>query len=382
MLRKIIRDIYYKIFWFFGRIVCLIPRSKKNPNRVCIIRIDGIGDVVLFLPAFQYLKEKYNNYSICVICQTGIGALINKSVPIDNFIEININKIRKNFFYKFKILLKIYFANFETCINPIYSRNKLSDEIVLWSHAKVKIGWDTKAPNMKLNEKKEGDKVYTNLLKNDIDPYLHEKEKHKQFLKFLNIKSNTYKPYFNINSENFKNFIDEKYFKSKKTIGIVPGALSDYRKLEAEKYKQIIHKLNKTYNNVQFIIFGSLNDKKYLQFNKEEEIQNSIINLCGKTKVEDLPDLLKKCDLVIGNETGLMHIAITVGVPTITILGGGHFGRFMPYGDLKLNIFIYHKMDCFRCGWKCIYQKVRCIKDINADEVINEVQKLFYYQNK
>ena len=84
--------------------------------------------------------------------------------------------------------------------------------------------------------------------------------------------------------------------------------------------------------------------------------------------------------LVIGNETGLTHLGYLSGVPTVCILGGGHFGRFLPWDEFDDVVkCIYNKMDCFQCGWRCKYVNLKkgeippCIKNIKPEKVVDAV---------
>jgi hypothetical protein len=66
-------------------------------------------------------------------------------------------------------------------------------------------------------------------------------------------------------------------------------------------------------------------------------------------------------------------------------VGGGHFGRFVPYPDLpgQTNNLkeVFHKMPCYGCNWKCIYpinegEPAPCIANISVDAVWEKVVPL------
>ena len=102
-----------------------------------------------------------------------------------------------------------------------------------------------------------------------------------------------------------------------------------------------------------------------------------LINLVGKTDLLILAAVYEKSLMYVGNDSGLVHIAMAVGIPTVCIIGGGHLGRFYPYGDEKMHIPVYYKMPCFGCNWKCIYPEIRCINNINVDNVIKNIDRIF-----
>ncbi len=71
-----------------------------------------------------------------------------------------------------------------------------------------------------------------------------------------------------------------------------------------------------------------------------------------------------------------MHVAIGLGRPTVTIMGGGHFGRFHPWGDAERNRVVNRPMPCYGCHWTCRYPTTRCILEIEPEEIGRVVGEL------
>ncbi len=76
-------------------------------------------------------------------------------------------------------------------------------------------------------------------------------------------------------------------------------------------------------------------------------------------------------------ETAALHFGIVAGIPTIELVGGGHYGRFIPWGDSNKNPVVTHSMDCFNGNWKCKFQSTFCIKEIKVMEVVSVLYELF-----
>jgi ADP-heptose:LPS heptosyltransferase len=104
-------------------------------------------------------------------------------------------------------------------------------------------------------------------------------------------------------------------------------------------------------------------------------------NFAGKTKLTELVELIKHAQFVFANDTSAIHIAAATGSPSVCILGGGHYGRFLPYEiETKLETanlpkIAIHKMDCFNCNWHCSLIKqntdtVPCVKNVQVGEVL------------
>ena len=63
---------------------------------------------------------------------------------------------------------------------------------------------------------------------------------------------------------------------------------------------------------------------------------------------------------VISNDTGLAHLASLVSSRVIVILGGGTFGRFLPWPGATNQYVLFHGLDCFDCDWACKFAEREC----------------------
>ena len=86
-----------------------------------------------------------------------------------------------------------------------------------------------------------------------------------------------------------------------------------------------------------------------------------------------------ECDLFIGMESSGLHLAIMGRIPTIGIVGGGHYGRFVPWVGVSAHqIFLTSKMECFNCNWNCRTNKFECIQNVSPEEVAENADKLLH----
>jgi ADP-heptose:LPS heptosyltransferase len=107
------------------------------------------------------------------------------------------------------------------------------------------------------------------------------------------------------------------------------------------------------------------------------ESPGRIIDLIGKTSLEKLLDLMNHAELVVSNDTGPAHLSIAIATPTLVIVGGGHFGCFVPYPEEIRPAharFVYHRMDCYHCFWNCPKRATKfdvfpCVEAVHIDEV-------------
>jgi len=184
----------------------------------------------------------------------------------------------------------------------------------------------------------------------------------------------------------------------------VPRDLQKYRNiLPSKRVKIAIHaesyapsrrwpyfdkliKLILTETEANIILTGTEHGKK--QFSElNQTLSPRILDLRGKTRLKELPALFKAVDLVIGNDTGALHIARAVGTKTIVI-----FGPEDPkiIGDFPNTIKIFpSEVDCKkdntffgipfpnvkRCKqWEC--KKRLCLEQITPLQVWKEVKRV------
>lgn len=100
----------------------------------------------------------------------------------------------------------------------------------------------------------------------------------------------------------------------------------------------------------------------------------SVTNLAGRSTIREMVEGIRRCDVVLGPDSAPLHVGIALRKATVCIVGGGHFGRFHPWGDPTVNRIAHLPMDCYGCGWACRYETMRCVQDIAPEAVTRELR--------
>ena len=77
--------------------------------------------------------------------------------------------------------------------------------------------------------------------------------------------------------------------------------------------------------------------------------------------------LLAAARFYFGNDTGVLHLAASLGRPVVPIFGGGHWPRFAPVAHRSLTVV--QPLPCFGCGWDCHYVDAPCVRTISPASV-------------
>jgi tetratricopeptide (TPR) repeat protein len=166
-----------------------------------------------------------------------------------------------------------------------------------------------------------------------------------------------------------KNLLSGKEFNSHRYIVLFAGA--QYALRSYPNFGKAIAKISKE-KKLSVVALGSKEDYEINQTNLND-IEGSTLNLSGKTTLRQAAAIIENAVFAVGAETGLAHIACAVETPNIILLGGGHFGRFMPYSNLTSVVAL--PLDCYKCDWKCEFNHAYCIKDVDYKTIEEAVSK-------
>src|SRR3984885_4985907 len=132
-----------------------------------------------------------------------------------------------------------------------------------------------------------------------------------------------------------------------------------------ERFAEVANRLMEE-SDAEIILFGT---------EKETAVSNAIIagmkqkpiDLTGKTAIAELPALLSRCQLFIGNDSGAMHVASAVGLPVVAI-----FGPPDPFGTAPVTTkctIVQEKPYCSPCFLRRCPTDHRCMTRVTAESV-------------
>lgn len=117
----------------------------------------------------------------------------------------------------------------------------------------------------------------------------------------------------------------------KTLIAVQLGASTSFRALGPKRFAKALNAA-KERHDFAVLCVGTAAERK-LGEAFAEEFKGPILNLQGETNLEDLPAVLSRCRLLLSNDTGTLHVAASVGVPTLGLFfATAHFSETAPYG--------------------------------------------------
>jgi len=345
--------------------------KSKEARKVLIVRPDSIGDFVIFSGILEHFREIYKDSRIHILVQEHIAELAQNCPYIDEVITYDRKKLVHDQDYPDGIIEELKSKKFDVAIYPVYSRDEVGDFLTLNSGADTKIASEGDESNMPPDKKLANDSIYTRLIPASDKPML-ETVRNVEFINNLALRNicEQCAPKVWIQRED-ETKIDEllSNLNVENPLVICPFGNNSIRHWPGYKWAQLIS----NYQDNSILVCGATQDHNLAENILRQTNHPNIHNLCGKISLRQLAALLKRARLCVGVESAAGHLATAAHCAHVIIIGGGHFGRFMPYSpDTTL---VYLPMSCYHCNWRCKYGQARCITQIRVETAYMAVRQ-------
>jgi heptosyltransferase-2 len=158
-------------------------------------------------------------------------------------------------------------------------------------------------------------------------------------------------------------------------IGIGAGAhYGPAKRWHADRFAEVARALRDRYR-ARIVLVGDRRERTAAP-TLASEIGHGVLDLRGRTNLEQLAALLKRCALVICNDSGPMHLASAVGTPVVALFGSTDPVATGPMGSHRI---VRAAVDCAPClKRRCPKTTYQCLEAIQPDEVLAAAADFFH----
>jgi len=347
-------------------------RLPRDESSILIIRLDGIGDFVLWLECARAIRRRYPQpqFKITLAAASEYADLARLTGLFDQVVAVDRQSYIWNNAYNRAILRQLANLRASVAINPCISRDRHGDRLIHVSGATTRIGLDDPI-SQTAKKRAQADRWYTELVQ--VPQGIHEIEANAIFARHFDPGAALARPHL-AGLISVPDWVPQE----KKYVIVFPGTASPKKKWPTPRFASVIDRLRQD-TDWTTIICGSNAEKPSAMEIVDLLGTERIIDACGQTSLSDLAGLLQHAELLICNDTGAAHMAAAVDCPVVVPFGGWQFGRFLPYpkfsGEDQQMIFpVVVEMPCFNCNWKCIYPRqpeapLYCVEQVSIDAV-------------
>ena len=205
---------------------------------------------------------------------------------------------------------------------------------------------------------------------------LHKREEHLSKLSGMGLDVPQDPHFFIPVSEAEKNFIDRQIgdAKSNGICVINPGSKSHLKRWDVKKFSKLSDNI---VNELGFKVFviGNSDDADIVRM-FEDNVEQKVINLCGRTSLGALSELIKRSDIIVTNDSAPLHVASAAGTKSVAIFGPSDEKKYGPISSE--SIVVTPDKSCRPCSNALcsVGPEEGCISEISVEEVFEAVKKV------
>ena len=323
--------------------------------RILLIRLSALGDIVLTSPAIRAIRQHLPRARLTMLTDTPYRDLLSGNPNLDQVIDFQ--RKDKHLSTTHRLIQQLRAEKFDLVID--FQRKFRTSLIGFLCHAKARVGFHR--PNGYLLTKV--------VPPSNLERYQHAIDSYFQLLHALDI------PATNRQLELYVSDTDRLFahtdLKQKGLlngplkVGLFPGASWDFKQWSPDRFVEIGQRCVELYQG-RILVFGSPAEQK-LADGIVEKIGKKAVSLAGELSLGQLAAFIEQCDLFISNDTGPMHMATALGVPTISLFGPGNYHKFRPLEDN--HTAIRHEVPCSPCKQFNRCQSNICMQGISVEAV-------------
>jgi len=378
-----------KIFRFFDRyfgiplviFLALFTRRKRrlpieNIRNILIIKLAAIGDAILLVPVLRKLKNSFPDVKITFMCSDVNRVFVERIPYVDIIMNCKVYDFIRKPLYLISFLKQLRKIKYDLIVDA-GQWERINSILTIFARKYYSVGFNTKG---------QLKHIINDFVVEHI-PDKHEVENFMDLLMPLGIIPINGEYLFDDTQLEF--FITEEHRKFRRefwkknnladkiVICFQPGCglNGKPKQWDVENYVDLAKRLKEIYPELFILITGTRTEKQYCEI-LNNAVKDYSINICSLYPIELDAVLIEKSKLIVCSNTGILHIAASVGTKTIGLHG--------PHNDKKWGAYdknaVVIRSDKF-CS-PCLYlghdfgcRVPTCMKHITVDQVYIAVRK-------
>ena len=337
--------------------------TLPNIKKMLIIRTDGIGDLLNSTPAIALLRQNYPDAEITVLARPLNAPVLHGNPDVDRILVFDRGGAHRRLHKQLQFYQNLRREQFQLVV---------AMQTATWPHL---VAFLTGAPYRLGRYQKRFKSTLTHAWHGSYRKgQTHEVDRNLELVRLLCHGDATRRLVFHLTPDETANAralltgwgIGTNRF----LIGIHPGGSSFDKRWPETHYAELADRLAHDYNATILVLHGP--DEAALARSIQEAMQTRAV-VYAPPSIRELAALLQCCNLVVCNDSGPMHLAAALTVPTVAIFGPTDHVAWQPLSE-KASV-VRRDMPCWPCsahkckiGWECT-------KKLPVAQVWNKVEE-------
>lgn len=339
----------------------MLPVAGESTGRILFVRLDRVGDVVLSTPAMEVLKKRFPRSELTVLLRPQTAALLENNPHVDRCVVLDPGAGPAE---RCRILQDLRRRRFDLAVDPC----------VDWTLASALMAWASGAQS-RIGYPRGGREVFFTTTAELPDGNAHMADVILGTLRPLGIDGPRPLPRVYLSPgerARAAGWLAGQRLSGKPLVGIHPGAYYETQRWPAEHYAALAGGLRTRFD---VILFGGPADAGLV-----ERIRSGIPGGALTVVTPDIrrfAALLSCCRLLVCNNSGPLHVASALGIPTVSFMGPTEKTLWLPLGERHVVLRI-GDLPCIGCNrGVCPAGTLECMRRITPEMAAEAVSGLF-----
>jgi heptosyltransferase I len=332
--------------------------------KILILKPSSLGDVVQALPVLRLLKQHYRDSKIFWWIETGNAPLLENDPDLAGIF----------YFDRERWATPWHWGDIWKSIHHL-RRHKFDLIIDLQSLARSgAVGWLAGGKCfVGLHDWRELATAYYDITVPRPSPHTHAVDWYLEALKAIGVPVHWNFDWLPRRESVAREVEALWHLNGTPMVALLPGARWENKRWPADYFRGLVDELRARHGALRFVIFGGKTDSPLAQI-IINAAPHACLDLTGRTSLPQTIEALRKCDAVVTNDTGPMHIAAALRKPVVGIFGPTNPARTGPYGQIR-SVLQQKDLPCVPCMKSvCTYRDpIACLREISVRQVAEEV---------
>ncbi|MCB1306267.1 MAG: glycosyltransferase family 9 protein, partial [Leptospiraceae bacterium] len=351
---------------------------------ICVIRLDEIGDFVLFTPFLRALRRTFPNAEITLIVNPAVFGLAFSCSFVDRVEKFDPR--RKGIFWPYLLPFRAFFFgrrhHCDFAINGRFDSDfrYAASWMIAGSNAPVRIGWSVRSGRHPALLDAGKDLLYTSVFRK---PPVHELDKAVTLAVHAGCNIDGEEPIPGLDAAaDVRSALTLNQDSSRRIrLMLFPGGSYANKKWSLERYVAVLRKLSQDFP-LEILLIGGEGEKEDCHLVRQ--YLPDATDLCGKLSLQELYMTARDCDLYLGSDSGPAHVAAAAGTSTLVLfrspatLSPEHqhsVQRFLPRGKGRIE-YLQPERPIPPCKGSCEKDFPHCILQISEDMVLEKLKEM------
>lgn len=347
--------------------------TTRKRRAILVVKLDGIGDYVIFSRTSWIYRRLHPGAEIVLLCRPATRNLAEANENFDRILTMDVLRMDKDRPYQRSMMRALCSERFDVVYQPTCGKT-------FWSEVAVKtVRAEKRIAVAGANRPRELMHWYLSSY-DEVFPTpqgsFREVDLYDAFARRLlsDYEPRSVRMWFDRDRLRVQQLIDARCLPASPYCVLFPGASVSFKRWPTRKWVRLGRSLRRL--GLGLVLAGGPGDTA-----QNDEIASGlgpwgVYDLTGLTSLRELAVITADAEVLVSVDTVAVHLAAALTVPNVSIMGGGHWGRFYPYGNTRTNRVAAVTMDCFGCDWDCTKNYPDCVERIPVGVVWQQICRL------